>query len=125
MGNSASSNSNKSAEKEFNNFYDIIDYIATYYILTMDFKSLSKLCEKEYCDKLVIITSDIIKRYFNDMEVTYLAQRIKDGQEVNNLSKEKVIYVNKDQLESLDISNDTQKSIKKKAYMYWYSKVLH
>ena len=94
MGNSASSNSNKSAEKEFGNFYDIIDYIATYYILTMDFKSLSKLCEKEYCDKLVILTSDIIKRYFNDMEVTYLAQRIKDGQEVNTLSKDNVIYVN-------------------------------
>jgi hypothetical protein len=129
MGNSASSNSNKSAEKEFNNFYDIIDYIATYYILTMDFKSLSKLCEKEYCDKLVIITSDIIKRYFNDMEVTYLAQRIKDGQEVNNLSKEKVIYVNKDQLESLDISNDTQKSIKKKRICIgiakFYIKIAH
>ena len=129
MGNSASSNSNKSAEKEFNNFYDIIDYIATYYILTMDFKSLSKLCEKEYCDKLVILTSDIIKRYFNDMEVTYLAQRIKDGQEVNNLSKENVIYVNKDQLESLDISNDAQKSIKKKRICIgiakFYIKIAH
>ena len=130
MGNSASSsNSNKSAEKEFNNFYDIIDYIATYYILTMDFKSLSKLCEKEYCDKLVVITSDIIKRYFNDMEVTYLAQRIKDGQEVNNLSTEKVIYVNKDQLESLDISNDAQKSIKKKRICIgiakFYIKIAH
>ena len=40
--------------------------------------------------------------------------RIKDGQEVNNLSKENVIYVNKDQLESLDISNDKQKNLKKK-----------
>jgi hypothetical protein len=129
MGNSASSNSNKSAEKEFSNFYDIIDYIATYYILTMDFKSLTKLCEKEYCDKLVILTSDIIKRYFNDMEITYLAQRIKDGQEVNNLSKEKVIYVNKDQLESLDISNDAQKSIKKKRICIgiakFYIKIAH
>ena len=48
MGNIASTNSNKSAEKEFNNFYDVIDYIATYYILTMDFKSLSKLSEKGY-----------------------------------------------------------------------------
>jgi hypothetical protein len=129
MGNSASSNSNKSAEKEFGNFYDIIDYIATYYILTMDFKSLSKLCEKEYCDKLVILTSDIIKRYFNDMEVTYLAQRIKDGQEVNTLSKDNVIYVNKDQLESLDISNDSQKSIRKKRICIgiakFYIKIAH
>ena len=129
MGNSASSNSNKSAEKEFGNFYDIIDYIATYYILTMDFKSLSKLCEKEYCDKLVILTSDIIKRYFNDMEVTYLAQRIKDGQEVNTLSKDNVIYVNKDRLESLDISNDSQKSIRKKRICIgiakFYIKIAH
>jgi hypothetical protein len=129
MGNSASSNSNKSAEKEFGNFYDIIDHIATYYILTMDFKSLSKLCEKEYCDKLVILTSDIIKRYFNDMEVTYLAQRIKDGQEVNTLSKDNVIYVNKDRLESLDISNDSQKSIRKKRICIgiakFYIKIAH
>ena len=80
MGNTSSSNnSNKSAKNEFDNFYDIIDYVATYYILTMDFKSLSKLAEKEYCDKLVILTSDIIKKYFNDMEITYLAQRVKDG----------------------------------------------
>jgi hypothetical protein len=131
MGNSSStsSNSNKSAEKSFDNFYDIIDYIATYYILTMDFKSLSKLCEKEYCDKLVVITSDIIKRYFNDMEVTYLAQRVKDGLEVNDLTKEKVIFVNKDQLETLDISNDAQKNLKKKRVCIgiakFYIKIAH
>ena len=127
--NTSSSNSNKSAEKEFDNFYDIIDYIATYYILTMDFKSLSKLIEKEYCDKLIVLTSDIIKRYFNDMEITYLAQRVKNGLEVNDLSKEKVIFVNKDQLETLDISNDSQKSIKKKRVCIgiakFYIKIAH
>ena len=119
MGNTYSSNSstNSSAEKEFNNFYDIIDYIATYYILTMDFKSLSKLSEKAYCDKLVVLTSDIIERYFNNMEVTYLAQRIKDGVEVNNLNKENLIFISKDHLESLDVANDAQKSIKKNVYV--------
>ena len=129
MGNTTSSNSNKSADKEFKNFYDVVDYIATYYILTMDFKSLSKLSEKAYCDKLVILTSDIIERYFNDMEITYLAQRIKDGVEVNNLNKEKVIFINKDSLESLDISNDAQKSIRKKRVCIgiakFYVKIAH
>jgi hypothetical protein len=129
MGNNTSTNSNKSAEKEFKNFYDVIDYIATYYILTMDFKSLSKLSEKAYCDKLVVLTSDIIERYFNDMEITYLAQRIKGGVEVNDLSKEKVIFINKDNLEGLDISNDAQKSIKKKRVCIgiakFYVKVAH
>ena len=129
MGNITSTNSNKSAETEFKNFYDVIDYIATYYILTMDFKSLSKLSEKAYCDKLVVLTSDIIERYFNDMEITYLAQRIKNGVEVNDLNKEKVIFINKDNLESLDISNDAQKSIKKKRVCIgiakFYVKVAH
>jgi hypothetical protein len=129
MGNTSSSNSNNSAKKEFDNFYDIIDYIASYYILTMDFKSLSKLSEKEYCDKLVILTSDIIERYFNDTEITYLAQRIKDGVEVNNINTEKIIFINKDNLESLDISNDVQKSIKKKRVCIgiakFYVKIAH
>ena len=88
------SETNDNSELKPKSISQILDYIATYYILTMDFKSLRRLYDKEYCDKLVILTSDIIKRYFNDMEVTYLAQRIKDGQEVNTLSKDNVIYVN-------------------------------
>ena len=110
MGNTSSTTNN--AKKEFDNFYDIIDYIATYYILTMDFKSLSKLSQKAYCNNLIIITSDIIDRYFNDMEVTYLSQRIKDGAEVNQLSKDKIIFITKDRLDSLDASNDKQKNIR-------------
>ena len=129
MGNTTSSKSNKSAKKEFDNFYDIIDYIATYYILTMDFKSLSKLSEKEYCDKLVVLTSDIIERYFNNTEVTYLAQRVRGGVEVNDLKKERLSFINKDNLESLDISNDAQKSLKKKRVCIgiakFYVKIAH
>jgi hypothetical protein len=129
MGNVSSNNSNESSEKKFSNFYDVVDYIATYYILTMDFKSLSKLTEKAYCDKLVILTSDIIKRYYNDVDVTYLAQRIKNGQEVNELNKEKFTYINKDNLESLDASNDKQKSIRKKRICIgiakFYVKIAH
>lgn len=128
MGNSTSSNNNQ-AQKNFDNFYDIIDYIATYYILTMDFKSLSKLSEKAYCDKLVILTSDIIDRYFTDMDVTFLAQRIKDGSEVNQLKSEKIIFMNKDNLEGLDVSNDAQKSIRKKRVCIgiakFYVKIAH
>ena len=78
MGNS-SSTSNKSAKKEFENFYEVIDYIATNYILTMDFKSLTKLSEREYCDKLVVLTSDIINKNFTDLEVTYLLDRVENG----------------------------------------------
>ena len=78
----------------------IMDYIATYYILTMDFKSLRKLYDKEYCDKLVILTSDIIERYFTDLEITYLAQRIKGRSK--NKSKSK----NKGKSKNININNE-------------------
>jgi len=135
MGNIPSTNSNtkngktNDLNKDFDNFYKVVDYIATYYILTMDFKSLTNLSNKEYCDKLVVITSDIIKNYFNDLQITYLAQRIKNGEEVNELSKENVMFVNKDKLESLDIQNDAKKSIKKKRVCIgiakFYVKIAH
>lgn len=128
MGNSSSSQTDNS-NKDFNNFYEIIDYIATYYILTMDFKSLQKLSDKDYCNKLVILTSDIIKDHFNEMEISYLSQRVKDGVDVNEMDKANVVFVNKDQLEGLDVSNDAQKSIKKKreciGIAKFYVKIAH
>jgi hypothetical protein len=103
----------------------VLDYIATHYILTLDFKSLRKLYDKEYCDKLVILTSDIIQRYFTDLEITYLAQRIKDGREINELSKDNVIFFDKDELQKLDVQN----SIKKKriclSIAKFYIKIAH
>ena len=95
----------------------------------MDFKSLSKLSEKEYCDKLVILTSDIIERYFNEIEISYLAQRTKKGVLINNMDKENITFINRDNLDTLDVSNDEQKSIKKKRLCIgiakFYVKIAH
>ena len=62
MGGVFSNNTNTGAEKGFRSFYETIDYIATHYILTMDFKSLSNLSDKAYCDNLVVLTADIIQK---------------------------------------------------------------
>jgi hypothetical protein len=128
MGNQTSTNNQSNTDKDKlkdKPMSQILDYIATYYILTMDFKSLRQLYTKEYCDNLVILTSDVIQRYFTDLEITYLAQRIKNGAEVNELSKDKVIFFNKDQLGKLDIQN----SIKKKriciSISKFYVKIAH
>jgi hypothetical protein len=107
-----------------------LDYIATYYILTSDFKSLRKLYDKDYCNNLVVLTSDIIERYFTAMEITYLAQRIKTGadgkaEEINELAKDNMIFFNRDDLDKLDI----QSSIKKKRVCLgiakFYIKIAH
>ena len=93
MGNGTSKTNEKEDHKlEPRQMSQILDYIATHYILTMDFKSLRKLYNKEYCDKLVILTSDIIERYYTDIEITYLSQRTKEGAPINE--KEKV-YIKK------------------------------
>jgi hypothetical protein len=58
------------------NLIDKLDVIAAYYILTSDFLSLTKLHEKEYCDKLVILTSDVIDKKFSNLEVNQIVKRL-------------------------------------------------
>jgi len=52
-------------EEEVITLSDSLDFIATYYILTMNFQSLRQLNDKKYCTDLVVLTSDIINRYFS------------------------------------------------------------
>ena len=135
MGNTSSNNNTKSTNqnenqtKEFGKFDNVIDYIASNYILTMNFKSLSNLAEKEECDKLVILTSDIIKNNFNEREITYMSQRVKQGQPTNEMKTQKLTYVTKDKLDDLDASKDKFKSITKKRMCIgiakFYVKIAH
>lgn len=105
--------------------YEIIDYIATYYILTADYVSLTKLYDKEYCDKLVVLTSDIIERYFTDLEITYLAQRTREGVTVNELDKDKLIFFQKEALDKLDIKNALKKKRVCQGIAKFYVKIAH
>ena len=130
MGNSYSTNTDsQNPNTQTGNFYEIIDYIASHYILTMDFQSLKNLSQKEYCDKLVIITSDIINDHFSERDITYLTQRVKQGVEVNDLTNQKVIFVNEDRLKDLDASKGVNKSVDKKrkciGIAKFYIKIAH
>ena len=103
----------------------IIDFIATNYILTMDFQSLTKLNEKDYCDNLVVLTSNIIEKYFNPLEISYLAQRIKNGQEVNEIEKDKILYFNKQTLDDLNLQNPLKKKRICVSIAKFYIKIAH
>ncbi len=132
MGNQTSTATNTTQDKTNTNtelkpksVSQILDYIATHYILTMDFKSLRKLYDKTYCDKLVVLTSDIIERYFTDMEITYLAQRVKDGVEINELASDKVIFFDRDNLDKLDVQNSIKKKRLCLGIAKFYIKIAH
>jgi hypothetical protein len=103
----------------------IMDYIATYYILTMDFVSLRKLYDKEYCDKLVILTSEIIEKYFTDMEITYLDKDINNESENGKLNKEKFIFINKDNFKKIDIQDPEKKKQVCNGIAKFYIKIAH
>jgi len=128
MGNQISSffnNNSDSTKLKPASVKQIIDYIATYYILTMDFQSLRKLYDIEYCDKLVILTSDIIERYFTDIQITYLAENIKNGMKVDEMEKDKMIFFNKNNIDSLDIQNPVKKRRVCIGIAKYYIKIAH
>ena len=66
MGNHPSFNG---MDSSIESLFERLDCIASHYILTMDFDNLKRLYNKEYCNKLVIITGDIFDKYLTDLDV--------------------------------------------------------
>ena len=93
---------------------NILDILATKYILTQNFKDMQKLGDKDYCNKLVIITADVIKKFLKEKEITYLAQRVVDGVPVNTKKKASVIYLSTNKLKKQ--SKDSKKEYKRRVY---------
>lgn len=105
-----------------------LDYISTYYILTSDFQSLQKLYDKDYCDKLVILTADIIKQYLSDMDVQYMQSRIINGEETNTMTNERMIYFVNSEIEQDNLSTITKSKNKSRMCIgiaKFYIKIAH
>jgi len=95
---------------------NILDILATKYILTQNFQDMKKLGDKEYCNKLVILTADIIKKFLKEREITYVAQRIIDGVPVNTKKSSSVIYLSTNKLEKQANKSSPKKEYKKRVY---------
>ena len=78
-----------------------LDFIATNYILSMNFQSLRKMHDKAYCNKLTGLTSTILAQYFKNKDIHYVLDRVKYGEE----NKEKDTKTDK------DTNKDTNKNI--------------
>lgn len=123
MGNT-SSNARQPANT-YRSVENVIDYIASNYILTADFKSLTQLYEEDYCNNLVVITRDIIARNFNDMELTYLSQRLKGKEVVNEEKTDDVVFFNKASLDRLDKHSKLRKKRICEGIAKFYVKIAH
>ena len=79
-----------------------LDQLATKYILTQNFKDMKRLSTKAYCDKLIILTADVIKNFLNEKEIIYLSHKITDGVPIDKMERQKVVY--------LDVNNIKRKA---------------
>jgi len=93
---------------------NILDILATKYILTQNFKDMQKLGERDYCNKLVIITADVIKKFLKEKEITYIAQRIVEGVPVNANKKASVIFLSTKKIDKQ--KKKTPKEYKRRIY---------
>ena len=93
-------------------FTDTIDYVATNFILTQTFTDMKKLANEDYCNKLIILTADVIANNLTGKKIKYLSQRIEGGVEEDVVSEESVIFIKKKGLENLDSNKKkTNKSL--------------
>jgi hypothetical protein len=122
MGNQASKRKTTSSGPVFPR---VIDSIATKYILTQNFSDMKKLEDKDYCNDLTILTSDVIYDRLNNMEIEYLNQRTKQGVVVDELTKDKIIFLQKKYQNKLDIHNEVKKRRVCIGIAKFYIKVAH
>ena len=82
-----------------------LDYISAYYIWTSNFESLKDLYNKEYCDDLIILTSDIIQKNLTYREIEYMQARVINGEVNNAMQKEPMVFFSKTSLKD-DYNNN-------------------
>lgn len=114
MGNQQSTAGSKSSNQKDNTenkltLSQTLDYIASNYILTQNFQDLKNLSDQNYCDKLVVLTSKVISNKLKDQDIKFLAQRTKDGTIINEMTKDQIVFMKKNDLPQLDVTNSTQK----------------
>ena len=102
-----------------------VDYVATNLILTQNFEDMVNLANKEECDKLTALTSNVINKFLTSREVNYLAQRTKYGDVIDEMAKDKVIYLSSDDLKKLDIRNTVKKKRVCIGIAKFYVKIAH
>ena len=93
---------------------DAMHLIATKYILTQNFTDMKKLSSKEYCDKLIILTSDIVKKFMTSTDIKYLSHRVENGVPINQLKTEKLIFLDVNDInekKKIDKEATTQKYV--------------
>ena len=107
------------------NLGPLLDQIATKYIITQNYKDLANLENPAYCNKLIILTSKIFNKFLDKQDVKYLEQRLERGRLVDKMKKDTLIYLEKDNINKLDVRNSIQKKRMCIGIAQFYVKIGH
>ena len=66
-----------------------------------------------------------MKQFLNDIEIDYLDQRTQEGLEINKMNKENVVYLAKNHMDRLDITNSIKKKRMCIGIAKFYVKIAH
>ena len=93
------------------NLLQEIDLIATNMITSQSIQDLKKISNLGYCNNLIMITSERLKKQLNEHEVYYLEHRVRDGMESNELVQNRFTFIPKGWMESLDQTDENKDRI--------------
>jgi hypothetical protein len=88
----------KKKETTHDKLIHTLDFIATDYIFSMNFQNMKKLHDKNYCDSLVILTGNIIDKYYSELEIRQIKDRIFNGE---TTTKDTVYFYQKKDLDNI------------------------
>ena len=78
---------------------NLLHIIAAKFIIQSTFQDLENLHKPEYCNKLVILASDVMDKHLNNLEVTFLDKNINTD---NKITTKSLVYLAKSDLENID-----------------------
>ena len=87
----------------------LIDNIATNFIIKQNFKDMKNLSNEDYCNKLVLLTSNVLEKLLKKSDIDYLEQKTRYGIEVNKMNKDTIYDININELKKNMITNKVNK----------------
>ena len=118
-------NNSSIQQKDNTSLSNVVNKIAAKYILTSNFQDLQNLKDPQYCNKIAILTSDIINKHLTAKEIVYLKQKTQHGEVIDEMTKTDVVYLDKNKLNELDVQTTLQKKRVCYGIAKYYIKVAH
>lgn len=129
MGNQSSNKSINANDltniEKINKFYYYIDKIASDIINTKEYNDIIDLNNINYCNDLIILTSNIFNEHLKPLDIELLEERITNGISEKQIKKERIVFSNIKDIEKMDVKDRNLKKRMCLSISRFYIKIAH